>query len=330
MRELKKQLIENPEYIISILEHFEFTNIKLLRNEIRFSYGENHDATGIRIKLINNDGLFVQDFVRADNKGDLISYIIKARSAQFTEVMSCIKNTLGISSYAVKKNKVFGGFFDPIKNKSLYESKIYPETILNEYKGCNIKFLKDNISFETQQKFGIGFDIQSQRITIPIRNSYGELIGIKGRCNYEPEDNEPKYLYIVPCAMSTTLYGYSENYDSLMCADEIYIFEAEKSVMQAYDFRVRNCVALGSNNLSLNQIKLLYFLQPKRVIFMLDKGLDYSQTYNNRDSLLNFCRMNEIEVYMWDWKNSELPDKASPTDYGENEFLNCLLNIERI
>ena len=156
------------------------------------------------------------------------------------------------------------------------------------------------------------------------------MIGIKGRCNYEPEDNEPKYLYIVPCAMSTTLYGYSENYDSLMCADEIYIFEAEKSVMQAYDFGVRNCVALGSNNLSLNQIKLLYFLQPKRVIFMLDKGLDYSQTYNNRDSLLNFCRMNEIEVYMWDWKNSELPDKASPTDHGEDEFLNCLLNIERI
>ena len=50
MRELKKQLIENPEYIISILEHFKFTNIKLLRNEIRFSYGENHDAAGIRIK----------------------------------------------------------------------------------------------------------------------------------------------------------------------------------------------------------------------------------------------------------------------------------------
>ena len=74
MRELKKQLIENPEYIISILEHFKFTNIKLLRNEIRFSYGENHDAAGIRIKLMNNDGLFVQDFVRADNKGDLISY----------------------------------------------------------------------------------------------------------------------------------------------------------------------------------------------------------------------------------------------------------------
>lgn len=330
MKELKMQLLNNPESIIQILEYYEFTNIKLLRNEIRFSYGENHDASAIRIKLINNDGLFVQDFVRSDNKGDLISYIMKARNVKFTEVMSCIKNILGISSYSVKKKKVFGGFFDPIKNKTSYESKVYPESILNEYKGCNTKFLKDNISFTTQQKFGIGFDIQSQRITIPIRNAYGELIGIKGRCNYEPNDDEPKYLYIVPCAMSTTLYGYSENYDSLIGAEEIYIFEAEKSVMQAYDFGVRNCVALGSNNLSINQIKLLYFLQPKRVIFMLDKGLDYSQTYNNRDSLLNFCRMNEIEVYMWDWKNSELPDKSSPTDYGENEFLNCLFNIERI
>lgn len=330
MKELKMQLLNNPESIIQILEYYEFTNIKLLRNEIRFSYGENHDASAIRIKLTNNDGLFVQDFVRSDNKGDLISYIMKSRIVKFTEVMSCIKNILGISSYAVKKKKVFGGFFDPIKNKTSYESKVYPESILNEYKGCNTKFIKDNISFTTQQKFGIGFDVQSQRITIPIRNAYGELIGIKGRCNYEPNDDEPKYLYIVPCAMSTTLYGYSENYDSLIGAEEIYIFEAEKSVMQAYDFGVRNCVALGSNNLSINQIKLLYFLQPKRVIFMLDKGLDYSQTYNNRDSLLKFCRMNEIEVYMWDWKNSDLSDKSSPTDYGEDEFLNCLLNIERI
>lgn len=330
MKELKMQLLNNPESIIQILEYYEFTNIKLLRNEIRFSYGENHDASAIRVKLINNDGLFVQDFVRSDNKGDLISYIMKARTVKFTEVMSCIKNILGISSYAVKKKKVFGGFFEPIKNKTFYESKVYSESILNGYKGCNTKFLKDNISFTTQQKFGIGFDVQSQRITIPIRNAYGELIGIKGRCNYEPNDDEPKYLYIVPCAMSTTLYGYSENYDSLIGAEEIYIFEAEKSVMQAYDFGVRNCVALGSNNLSINQIKLLYFLQPKRVVFMLDKGLDYSQTYSNRDSLLKFCRMNEIEVYMWDWKNSDLSDKSSPTDYGEDEFLNCLLNIERI
>ena len=47
--------------------------------------------------------------------------------------MSCIKNILGISSYSVKKKKVFGGFFDPIKNKTSYESKVYPESILNEY-----------------------------------------------------------------------------------------------------------------------------------------------------------------------------------------------------
>ena len=93
---------------------------------------------------------------------------------------------------------------------------------------------------------------------------------------------------------------------------------------------LKNTVALGSNNLSTTQIKLLYELQPKKIVFMLDKGLDYSQTYNNRDSLVKFCKMNEFEIYMWDWKKSNLPDKSSPTDYGEDTFYECLLDLERI
>lgn len=330
MREIKKQLLDNPDSIVSILEYYDFTNIRLNHSEIRCSFGQDHDASAIRIKLTNNDSLYVQDFVRSDYKGDIISYIMKSRNVPFVDVVSKIKNELGISNTTFSKRKVFGGLFNIAKRTSDYESKVHSETILQSYKGLNTKFLKDNISLSTQRDFGLGFDIDSQRITIPIRNAYGELIGVKGRCNYNPKDDEPKYLYLVPCAMSTTLFGYSQNYQHLINAEEIFIFEAEKSVMQAYDFGIKNTVALGSNNLSLTQIKLLYNLQPKKIVFMLDKGLDYTQTYNNRDSLINFCKMNEFEIYMWDWKKSNLPDKSSPTDYGEDTFYECLLETERI
>lgn len=330
MKELKAHLANNPEMIREVLEHYDFSNVRINRTEIRCSFGSGHDASAIRIRLNDNDGLFVQDFVRSDYKGDLISYIMAARNVSFIDVVNTIRSITGITSYSVQKKKTFGGFFDNIKRKSEYKSKTLSSDLVDKYRAYNIKFLKDNISFMAQKTFGIGFDDESQRIIIPIRNAYGELIGLKGRCNYDPDESESKYIYLYPCAMSTTLYGYSENYQHLMCADEIYIFEAEKSVMQAYDFGVRNCVALGSNSLSTSQIRLLYFLQPKRIIFMLDKGLDYKYTYTNRDSFLKFCKMNDTEIYMWNWKESDLPDKSSPTDYGEDKFFECLMNCERI
>lgn len=330
MRELKQQLINNPDSIISTLEHFDFTDVQERKGRIYFCFGYGHDNKTNNISLTDNPNVYVQDYVRPDLKGDIISYIMKSRNVPFKDVVSVIKKELGITGTSFTKRKVFGGIFNVAKRTASYESKVHSETILQSYKGLNTKFLKDNISLSTQEDFGLGFDIDSQRITIPIRNAYGELIGVKGRCNYTPKDDEPKYLYLVPCAMSTTLFGYSQNYQHLVNAEEIFIFEAEKSVMQAYDFGVKNTVALGSNNLSTTQIKLLYELQPKKIVFMLDKGLDYSQTYNNRDSLISFCKMNEFEIYMWDWKKSNLPDKSSPTDYGEDTFYECLLEIERI
>ena len=42
----------------------------------------------------------------------------------------------------------------------------------------------DRISLNVQVKWKIGYDPNTDRITIPIRNEFGQLIGIKGRRNY--------------------------------------------------------------------------------------------------------------------------------------------------
>ena len=118
---------------------------------------------------------------------------------------------------------------------------------------CNKRFQRDGISFETQRVFGLGFDVASQRITIPLYDELGRLIGVKGRINdSNVSDEVPKYLYLHECAASKYLYGYYQNYQYLF-ANTVVVGESEKMVMQAYSFGERNVVGIGSNSLSQKQ-----------------------------------------------------------------------------
>lgn len=336
LKDLKKGLLKSPQSIINILEQYEFSKIHIQNNEIRFAIAEGHNSSAIRIKLTDNDNLYVDDFVRNvcnyyGSRCDLISYIIKTKNTDFVTVLSSIKNELGITGFYDfhTKQSVFGGFYDRIKkNQVNLNVKTYKEKILNEYLNVySERFAEDRITFETQDKFQIGYDIDSQRITIPIRNAYGELIGIKGRATWNITEDECKYLYIVPCPMSSTLFGYCQNYEFLNQADEIYIGESEKFVMQCYSYGIRNCVSLGSNSLSTTQAQLLVELNPKKIVFMLDKGLDFANTKANVERLKLFTRMFDIEIYWWDWQiNTNLPDKASPSDYGKRVFIDIVEN----
>ena len=53
------------------------------------------------------------------------------------------------------------------------------------------------------------------------------------------------------------------------------IFESEKSVLQCASYGYNNAVALGSNNLSEHQAKLILQLNPEHIIFMLDNNINF-------------------------------------------------------
>ena len=181
-------------------------------------------------------------------------------------------------------------------------------------------FLNDGISLAAQKFWDIRFSIMDNRIIIPIRNEYGQLCGAKGRLNGVPEGDEPKYIYPIPVMSSQLLYGYAENYQYLY-GNDIIVVESEKSVMQAWDFDVRNIVALGSNSLSEKQTKLLLQLQPKKIIIAMDEGLSFEQTQRNADMIKNLSSMFMPEVWYWDSDlDLDIPSKSSMTDLGKEKF----------
>ncbi|MEE1301851.1 MAG: hypothetical protein UHD64_03635, partial [Bacteroidales bacterium] len=250
--EVKEKLLEQPESIINILDTFDCYKTRINGREIRCAREEGSNPTAVVIRLTNNENLLVKDY-ELNIVLDLINYLIKIKNASFKDVMNAIKQELHLDSiYNYKRKRgLFGGLYDGLsRNNNEISVTTYPEEILKQYRDTpNLLWLQDGISLNTQRKWGIGFDVQSQRITMPIRTSTGEIMAVKGRLNGEPEEFEPKYLYIVNGPMSQTLFGYSENYNSLY-ENEILIVESEKSVLKLDSWGYNNVVALGSNSLS--------------------------------------------------------------------------------
>ena len=327
--EVKERLLEQPEAIEHILDAFGFARIKRNHREIRAAFEEGMNPTAVVIRLQDNENLFVKDWERNVSL-DLINYLIKSKNIPFKDVMNVIKQELHLDSIYNYKRKsgLFGGIYNNIsRSNGEISVTTYPEEILEQFGHTpNTLWLKDGISLSTQRKWGIGYDVLSQRITMPIRTSTGEVMCIKGRLNGTPEEFEPKYLYIINGPMSQTLFGYSENYSSLY-ENEILIVESEKSVLKMDSWGYNNVVALGSNSLSTTQAKLIMSLNPKRVTFLLDKSLSLENTKRNADLLKTFCTMRQLEIRYWNWENNiTLEDKAAPCDDTKEELEYILAN----
>lgn len=329
---IKERLLEQPESIEHILNTFGFDKIRIDHKEIRCAYEPGSNPTAVVIRLQDNPNLFVKDYGR-NLSLDLINYLVQSKNIPFKDVMNTIKQELHLDSIYNYKKKVglFGGIYSNIsRSNGDIEVKTYPEEILEQYGNTpNLLWLKDGISLETQRKWGVGYDIISQRITLPIRASTGEIIAVKGRCNYTPDEFEPKYLYLVQGPMSQTLFGYSENYSSLY-ENNVIVVESEKSVLKMSSWGYNNVVALGSNSLSATQAKLLMSLNPMSVTFMLDKGLSLYNTKRNADLLQTFCAMKQLKIKYWSWEdNITLDDKCAPCDDTKEEFEYILRNEVR-
>lgn len=321
INEILQKLSENPDAIVELLEHYECGKIKVNTREVRFARDDRPESgLNISIRLVNNDACFVKDYARSE-VNNLVSWLCKEKNVKFKDVLINIKRILHLSDDWRPQNRrlIFGGVYEHIIHRADSPPKTYDESILDDYlKVPNVRFQRDHISLETQMEFGISYDVNTDRIVIPIRDQHGSLMGLKGRRNYETDnDDDPKYLYLVPCQMSKTLFGYSTNY-SLMYGGTVMIFESEKSVLQCASYGYHNAVALGSNSLSEYQAKMILSLNPQKVIFMLDSDLPLDNTKRNIDMLRSVATMRDLQISYFDWEEClELPAKASASDEGK-------------
>lgn len=317
--QIKEYLSDDKERVIDLLNSVGFENIKYLRsgNEIRCSRDEDRNPSSVRIDL---DTLCYYCFSTND-KGDIISLIQSKMNYKFPEALKYIKKHFNLENVEIEERKLpFNGFYKKLLQHNANDDSnliTYPESMLNEYRQIpNLRFLQDKIDIHIQDEYKLGYDLCSSRITLPWRNSNGELIGVVGRLNEEVTDDMPKYLALIPFPKSQALYGFSEDYDKL-AGKTIFIAEAEKSKLIAKSFGINNVVAIGSHNLSTTQVRIIKSLHPQKIIMAYDEGID---TEYVREECRKFNKNNYFKYKVGYINNTILPkdSKMSPFDLGNN------------
>ena len=325
MEELKLYLKENPDKIQRILEYYNYHSVTINNNEIRFAKIGGDNPSGCRIKL--NDNLSATDFTTSYN-GDIIGLIKQHTDLSYKEIINTIKTITNkkVNGHYQKEVGIFDDFFNDIylPQKEENDEVIYDPSILEQYSKYkwNLRFLKDGILPSSQVKFHIGYDEESNRITIPHYNEYGELIGIIGRTNSDEPTNY-KYLPLIPFPKHKYLYGLYQNKEYIKESKTAYVFESEKSVMLGDSLGYRNFLALGGNNISTTQVEKLLKLGVNKFIIALDESLEIEIIKKNIKTIKSLSFMRDIKIgVILDKENKYMKkgSKVSPVDQGKEIF----------
>lgn len=306
-------ILSNLSNNINIVKEF----LEKFCNSVKFS----SDRKTIRFDIKHNSNAYVLSLdtmryfnFRTNETGNVIDLICDNLDMNKTKLIADLfihlqkEGQLTNSVDEIEYNDSFITEFPEVYDKNSLDNL---PNVISEH------FLKDNIGIETQIKFNIKYDNRTKRIVIPTYFN-GELVGAIGRRNTcVLQDWENKYFPILPYRKSLVLFGYDEFYDLILKTKTVVLVESEKSILKMWQMGTKlPFLALGSHSLSRNQIELLKLLQVDKVIFALDKGLDYDKgLFPNIEKLKKYGR--ECEIKYIDVNSVEdkyLKDKESICD----------------
>lgn len=221
--------------------------------------------------------------IETDRATDIIDLVCFCEKLSFPEGLKFICQEVGISYYhdfesdipeSLKILKLVNEMSTEQTDEKEVPLKPIPTEILDYYKPyVNDLFYEDGISYSTQKEFQIGYDTETNRITIPIYSEIGDLVGVKGRLfQKDVDESECKYLYLEKCAKSKILFGLNKTLPYIKRLGVVYVVESEKGVMQLWSYGYKNAVSTGGKNISRHQLDMLIRLALK-LYFVLIKML---------------------------------------------------------
>jgi len=335
IKQLKEYIFENNK-IEGILQEIGCHSIKY--HSSGYYTCANYDGNNKQaVTIYNDENINCINYTRdIGTPSDLLSLVCFNKKLSFFDGLKFICHFIGIDYYhnfdenipeSIRITKLIYEMKQGDINIEEKPLKPISNQILTYYKSyVNDMFANDNISYETQQEFQIGYDEQSNRITIPIYSEIGDLIGIKGRLfKKELEEWEQKYIYLEPCARSKILYGLNKTYSYIIKEGKVFLGESEKFVLQLWSMGYYNSVGIGGTKVTNYQIEKLTRLGIN-IIFAFDKGIEKKEIEDIADRFVDGINI----YYLYDDKNI-LNDKESPSDnQGKFEYLykNCLYKIK--
>lgn len=201
-------------------------------------------------------------------------------------------------------------------------------------------WMEEGITVEAMRTFEIGFFGRDNSISIPHRDIYGTLVGIRERWLEEYDvERIGKYTPVfiqgefMRHPLGDTLYGIFQNQEAIRKHKRAVVFEAEKSVLLSHSYYGSDDVSVATcgSNLTTVQIRLLLeVLGVEEITLAYDK--EYVDTHSfkaeaYRNKLYKKIApiVNKVRCYIiWDDKGL-LNEKDSPVDRGK-EIYETLMN----
>ena len=334
IRDLKEEIL-NMELISDILAEIGCHHIRDKGDYVQAGNKDGDNPSSIVV--YKNDYIscinYTRQITQNGRTADIFDLIAYAEDCSFAEAMRFVCELAGIDYYGAREDlpealQILRMISDMhIDDDGEDNSQVSPisEEILSYYLSYpNKLFEDDNVSLDIQQEFELGYDSCTNYITIPIRDSLGSLVGVKGRYFGEPDEYHIKYVYLEPCNKSKILYGQWQNKEYIKNSKTLFIVESEKAVQQLATIGVRNVVSTGGKTISKTQVELITRTGCTPIL-ALDKDVD-------EEELLNIASMfmNCITVYAIIDKDNILNEKESPSDNSEKWFHLVKNNIYNI
>ena len=334
IRDLKEEIL-NRELISDILAELGCHHIRDKGDYIQAGNKDGDNPNSIVV--YKNEYISCLNYTRQITKNgrqaDIFDLVAYFEDCSFAEAMKFVCGLAGIDYYGEREDLPESlQILRMLKDMNINDgdednSPVKPisEKILSYYLPYpNNMFEDDGIALEIQQEFEVGYDPQSNYITIPIRDSLGTLCGIKGRYYGEPDDLHTKYTYLEKCNKSKILYGYWQNREYIKNNKCVYVVESEKAVQQLATIGIRNVVSTGGKTISKTQVELIV-RTGCTPIFAYDKDVQENELQEITEMF-----MDGIDIYAIIDKYDILDEKESPSDDVEKWHKLAVNNIYQI
>lgn len=333
-KEIKKKILneDKVEYILECIG-CEFVNkeqggeLVTARLPERFN---SQNKRSVQVKM--NASLTSSIRSRGDFEGDIFKLILYIHFDKRGKELDDKKNQYEAKDFICKKlgwgTSSSGGIIvkdytatlreligDDSKNE-IKKNPVIPENIMNQfyfkekplpYK----KWIDEGISYNTQVLYNVGFDWDSKRVVFPLRNKDGALVGVKGRIMRDEDDLDRKYLYLYRCNNRYEWFNWYLAVKYILKEKKVYIFEAEKSCMKAWNMGFYNTLAIGASDITPEQVAMLKGLgEDIQIILCYDKDKTVEEIEHQAEKI----RYRTI-YYVFDIDN-KLGKKDSPVDNG--------------
>jgi len=125
--------------------------------------------------------------------------------------------------------------------------------------------------------WNFGYDLASGRITIPIRDEHGVLVGFKARAM---DDRHPKYLVLGDMAEREGSYGFKRYFPSRVVfgayryfepdthVDQVVVHEGELNAIACYEKTGMPSVAINGSHFSDHHAKIIRRIANEAVLFL--------------------------------------------------------------